>query len=156
MSGLGRVGGLGGGAGLASDFEHHHHVVHLGLGRASWQGAQGHCPTISTASLPVLARRFRADLLNGLVALLCRVYTPRVRGNLLGQAAGPLACVPEGIGSIPACAGEPPRVSRKASASNWRFEPAPISVSQLKHLATCTPYPLAFAFFRLRRRYSRR
>ena len=35
-----------------------------------------------------------------------------------------------------------PRVSRKASASNWRFEPAPISVSQLKHLATCTPYPL--------------
>ena len=58
MSGLGRVGG---GAGLASDFEHHHHVVHLGLGRASWQGAQGHCPTISTASLPVLARRFRAD-----------------------------------------------------------------------------------------------
>ena len=33
----------------------------MGLGRASWQGAQGHCPTISTASLPVLARRFRAD-----------------------------------------------------------------------------------------------
>ena len=58
MSGLGR---FWGGAGLASDFEHHHHVVHLGLGRASWQGAQGHCPTISTASLPVLARRFRAD-----------------------------------------------------------------------------------------------
>ena len=58
MSGLGRVGG---GGGLASDFEHHHHVVHLGLGLASWQGAQGHCPTISTASLPVLARRFLAD-----------------------------------------------------------------------------------------------
>ena len=58
ISGLGR---FGGGGGLASDFEHHHHVVHLGLGRASWQGAQGHCPTISTASLPVLARRFRAD-----------------------------------------------------------------------------------------------
>ena len=30
-----------GGGGLVSDFEHHHHVVHLGLGRASWQGAQG-------------------------------------------------------------------------------------------------------------------
>ena len=27
--------------GLARDFEHHHHVVHLGLGRASWQGTQG-------------------------------------------------------------------------------------------------------------------
>ena len=27
--------------GLVSDFEHHHHVVHLGLGRASWHGTQG-------------------------------------------------------------------------------------------------------------------
>ena len=33
----------------------------MGLGRASWQGTQGHCPTTSTASLPVLARRFLAD-----------------------------------------------------------------------------------------------
>ena len=40
---------------------HHHHVVHLGLGRARWQGAQGLLPTTSTASLPVLARRFLAD-----------------------------------------------------------------------------------------------
>ena len=47
--------------GLVSDFEHHHHVVHLGLGRASWQGRQGLPPAIATASLPVLARRFRAD-----------------------------------------------------------------------------------------------
>ena len=59
ISGLGR---FGGGGVLASDFDHQNHVVHLGLGRASWQGAQGHCPTTSTASLPVLARRFRADL----------------------------------------------------------------------------------------------
>ena len=29
------------GGGLVSDFEHHHHVVHLGLGRASWHGTQG-------------------------------------------------------------------------------------------------------------------
>ena len=39
MSGLGRIGA--GVAGLASDFEHHHHVVHMGLGRASWHGTQG-------------------------------------------------------------------------------------------------------------------
>ena len=39
ISGLGRFGGRGGG--LARDFEHHHHVVHLGLGRARWPGAQG-------------------------------------------------------------------------------------------------------------------
>ena len=50
-----------GGGGLARDFEHHHHVVHLGLGRASWHGTPGLPPAISTASLPVLARRFRAD-----------------------------------------------------------------------------------------------
>ena len=31
----------GAGGGLARDFEHHHHVVHLGLGRARWPGAQG-------------------------------------------------------------------------------------------------------------------
>ena len=37
-SGLGR---FGAGGGLARDFEHHHHVVHLGLGRASWHGTQG-------------------------------------------------------------------------------------------------------------------
>ena len=59
QTGLGR---FGAGGGLARDFEHHHHVVHLGLGRARWQGTQGHYPTTSTASLPVLARRFRADL----------------------------------------------------------------------------------------------
>ena len=41
ISGLGR---FGGGGGLVSDFDHQNHVVHLGLGRASWQGAQGHCP----------------------------------------------------------------------------------------------------------------
>ena len=41
ISGLGR---FGGGGVLASDFDHQNHVVHLGLGRASWQGAQGHCP----------------------------------------------------------------------------------------------------------------
>ena len=52
---------VGGGGGLVSDFEHHHHVVHLGLGRASWQGTQGLTPTTSTTSLPVLARRVRAD-----------------------------------------------------------------------------------------------
>ena len=44
-----------------SHIEHHHHVVHLGLGRASWQGTQGLTPTASTASLAVLVRRFRAD-----------------------------------------------------------------------------------------------
>ena len=59
QTGLGR---FGAGGGLARDFEHHHHVVHMGLGRARWQGTQGHYPTTSTASLPVLARRFRADL----------------------------------------------------------------------------------------------
>ena len=37
-SGLGRTGG---GGGLGSDFEHHHHVVHMGLGRARWHGTQG-------------------------------------------------------------------------------------------------------------------
>ena len=58
ISGLGRIGA---GGGLVSDFEHYHHVVHLGLGRASWQGTQGLPPAISTASLPVLARRFRGD-----------------------------------------------------------------------------------------------
>ena len=58
QTGLGRIGG---GGGLARDFEHHHHVVHLGLGRASWHGTQGLPPAISTASLAVLARRFRAD-----------------------------------------------------------------------------------------------
>ena len=39
QTGLGRFGG--GRGGLVSDFEHHHHVVHLGLGRASWHGTQG-------------------------------------------------------------------------------------------------------------------
>ena len=34
----------GGRGGLARDFEHHHHVVHLGLGRASWHGTQGLLP----------------------------------------------------------------------------------------------------------------
>ena len=38
QTGLGRIGA---GGGLARDFEHHHHVVHLGLGRASWHGTQG-------------------------------------------------------------------------------------------------------------------
>ena len=38
QTGLGR---FGAGGGLARDFEHHHHVVHLGLGRASWHGTQG-------------------------------------------------------------------------------------------------------------------
>ena len=108
MSGLGRVGG-GAGAGLASDFEHHHHVVHLGLGRASWQGAQGHCPTISTASLPVLARRFRADphVCGGTVSDLRPArqrygLSPRVRGNQRDEPERP-----NRYRSIPACAGEP-------------------------------------------------
>ena len=39
QTGLGRFGGAGGG--LGSDFEHHHHVVHMGLGRARWHGTQG-------------------------------------------------------------------------------------------------------------------
>ena len=41
ISGLGR---FGGGGGLARDFYRQNLVVHLGLGRASWQGAQGHYP----------------------------------------------------------------------------------------------------------------
>ena len=49
ISGLGRIGG---GGGLVSDFEHHHHVVHMGLGRASWQGAQGHCPPLRRPLCP--------------------------------------------------------------------------------------------------------
>ena len=32
---------MGGRGGLGSDFEHHHHVVHMGLGRARWHGTQG-------------------------------------------------------------------------------------------------------------------
>ena len=38
-SGLGRVGAAG--VAIALDFGHQNHAVHLGLGRASWQGAQG-------------------------------------------------------------------------------------------------------------------
>ena len=58
ISGLGRIGG---GGGLVSDFEHHHHVVHMGLGRASWQGAQGHCPPLRRPLCPSWRAGFRAD-----------------------------------------------------------------------------------------------
>ena len=49
ISGLGRIGG---GGGLVSDFEHHHHAVHMGLGRASWHGTQGHCPPLRRPLCP--------------------------------------------------------------------------------------------------------
>ena len=39
QTGLGRFGGAGGG--LALDFGHQNHAVHMGLGRASWHGTQG-------------------------------------------------------------------------------------------------------------------
>ena len=42
ISGLGR---FGGGGGLARDFYRQNLVVHLGLGRASWQGTQGLPPS---------------------------------------------------------------------------------------------------------------
>ena len=58
QTGLGRIGA---GGGLARDFEHHHHVVHLGLGRASWHGTQGLPPPFRRPLLTVLSRRFRAD-----------------------------------------------------------------------------------------------
>ena len=38
QTGLGRTGG---GGGLALDFGHQNHAVHMGLGRASWHGTQG-------------------------------------------------------------------------------------------------------------------
>ena len=39
QTGLGRFGGAG--VASPSTSSHHHHVVHLGLGRASWHGTQG-------------------------------------------------------------------------------------------------------------------
>ena len=50
-----------GGGGLARDFNNQNLIVHLGLGRASWHGTPGLPAITSTASLAVLARRFRAD-----------------------------------------------------------------------------------------------
>ena len=57
ISGLGRIGG---GGGLVSDFEHHHHVARS-CQLARYPRTTPPPPTISTASLPVLARRFLAD-----------------------------------------------------------------------------------------------
>ena len=41
-----------GGGGLVSDFEHQNLVVHLGLGRASWQGTQGLPPPLRRPLCP--------------------------------------------------------------------------------------------------------
>ena len=47
--GLGRTGG---GGGLARDSYRQNHVVHLGLGRASWQGTQGLPPPLRRPLCP--------------------------------------------------------------------------------------------------------
>ena len=59
QTGLGRDRGRGGG--LALDFEHQNHAVHMGLGRASWHGTQGLPPPFDGLSARPVARRFRAD-----------------------------------------------------------------------------------------------